>query len=201
MMFATGCERRHGQIATAACHRHRLLRRHHRLRLRLLLRLREDSFILSPIRTRSGATRRTGPPALARPMPISCSTGSNFLPCRGGPFALCYYSGPSTGPEDLSCTLTPDGLYANCQCFDIPFGVYFVDINAILNHSVYENTVAQCGIDGSLCQTTNSAPVCHDQSGDVDSRELISFRPSASIAFPPTELARPAARRRRTPDA
>jgi hypothetical protein len=87
-------------------------------------------------------------------------TGTNFLPCRGGPFALCYYSGPSSGNEDLSCTLTPNGLYANCQCFDIPFGVYFVDINAILNHSVYENTVAQCGADGSLCQTTNSAPVC-----------------------------------------
>jgi hypothetical protein len=87
-------------------------------------------------------------------------TATNFLPCRGGPFALCYYSGPSSGPEDLSCTLTPDGLYANCQCFNIPFGVYFVDINAILNHSVYENTVAQCGADGGLCQTTNSAPVC-----------------------------------------
>jgi hypothetical protein len=29
---------------------------------------------------------------------------SNFLPCRGGPFALCYYSGPNSGPEDLSCT-------------------------------------------------------------------------------------------------
>ena len=87
-------------------------------------------------------------------------TGSNFLPCRGGPFALCYYSGPSTGTEDLSCTLTADGLYANCNCFNIPYGVYFVDINGILNHSVYENTVAQCGIDGSLCETTNSAPVC-----------------------------------------
>jgi hypothetical protein len=87
-------------------------------------------------------------------------TGSNFLPCRGGPFAVCYYSGPSSGSEDLSCTLTPDGLYANCQCFDIPYGVYFVDINAILNHAVYENTVAQCGADGSLCATVNSAPVC-----------------------------------------
>jgi len=87
-------------------------------------------------------------------------TGSNFLPCRGGPFALCYYSGPNSGPEDLSCTLTPDGLYANCECFDIPYGVYFVDINAILNHSVYLNTVAQCGADGSLCGTINSAPVC-----------------------------------------
>jgi hypothetical protein len=87
-------------------------------------------------------------------------TGSNFLPCRGGPFALCYYSGPSSGAEDLSCTLTANGLYANCNCFDIPYGVYFVDINGILNHPVYENTVAQCGIDGSLCQTMNSAPVC-----------------------------------------
>jgi hypothetical protein len=86
--------------------------------------------------------------------------GSNFLPCRGGPFALCYYSGPSSGPEDLSCTLTPDGNYANCRCFDIPYGAYFVDINAILNHSVYEKTLAQCGADGSLCAAVNSAPVC-----------------------------------------
>ena len=85
---------------------------------------------------------------------------SNFVPCRGGPFALCYYSGPNSGPEDLSCTLTPDGEYANCQCFDIPYGVYFVDINAILNYSVYQNTVAQCGSDGSKCATVNSAPVC-----------------------------------------
>ena len=85
---------------------------------------------------------------------------SNFVPCRGGPFALCYYSGPSSGAEDLSCTLTSDGKYANCQCFDIPYGVYFVDINAILNHAVYEQTVAQCGADGSLCATLNSAPVC-----------------------------------------
>ncbi len=85
---------------------------------------------------------------------------SNFVPCRGGPYALCYYSGPSSGPEDLSCTLTSDGHYANCQCFDIPYGVYFVDINAILNHSAYENTIAQCGTDGSRCGTINSAPVC-----------------------------------------
>ncbi len=85
---------------------------------------------------------------------------SNFLPCRGGPFALCYYSGPSSGPEDLSCTLTADGHYANCQCFDIPYGVYFVDINAILNYGVYQDTIAQCGTDGSLCGTINSAPVC-----------------------------------------
>jgi hypothetical protein len=56
---------------------------------------------------------------------------SNFVPCRGGPYALCYYSGPSSAPENLSCTLTPDGEYANCLCYDILYGVYFVDINAI----------------------------------------------------------------------
>jgi hypothetical protein len=85
---------------------------------------------------------------------------SNFVPCRGGPFALCYYSGPSSGSEDLSCKLTPDGKYANCQCFDIPYGVYFVDINSILNDSVYKSTIAQCGANGSACATPNSAPVC-----------------------------------------
>ena len=85
---------------------------------------------------------------------------SNFVPCRGGPYALCYYSGPSSGSQDLSCTLTPDGRYANCLCYDIPYGVYFVDINAILNRKLYEDTIAQCGVDGSLCATINSAPVC-----------------------------------------
>ncbi|MGA6972266.1 MAG: hypothetical protein WBY93_11595, partial [Candidatus Binatus sp.] len=88
------------------------------------------------------------------------TASTNFVPCRGGPFALCYYSGPSSGAENLSCVPTKDGNYANCQCFDIPYGVYFVDINAILNHAVYEKTVAQCGADGSMCTTLNSAPVC-----------------------------------------
>ena len=87
-------------------------------------------------------------------------TASNFVPCRGGPYALCYYSGPNTGSPDLSCVPTPDGKYANCQCYDIPYGVYFVDINAILNHKVYEETIAACGKDGSACGMINSAPVC-----------------------------------------
>jgi hypothetical protein len=52
---------------------------------------------------------------------------SNFLPCKGGPFALCYYSGPT--PE--TCELTKDGKFANCKCFEIPYGKYFDDINAI----------------------------------------------------------------------
>jgi hypothetical protein len=81
---------------------------------------------------------------------------TNFLPCEGGPFALCYYSGPD--PE--SCELTGDGTFANCKCFEIGYGKYFVDINAILDLDEYLETVDVCGSDGSGCQTTNSAPVC-----------------------------------------
>ena len=81
----------------------------------------------------------------------------NFLPCQGGPFALCYYS----GPEPLGCELSADGRIANCNCLNIDYGVYFVDINAILKHSVYQQTVDVCGTDGSECSgQTNKAPVC-----------------------------------------
>jgi hypothetical protein len=83
--------------------------------------------------------------------------GDNFLPCQGGPFALCYYS----GPEPLGCTLSADGRTADCSCLDIAYGVYFVDINAILKHSVHQQTVDVCGADGSKCSgQTNKAPVC-----------------------------------------
>ena len=96
---------------------------------------------------------------------------TNFVPCRGGPYALCYYSGPELRRRGSFLHPTDqDGHYANCQCFDIPYGVYFVDINAILNHSVYEKTIAQCGTDGSMCATINSAPVCQRQSRKSDSR-------------------------------
>jgi len=81
---------------------------------------------------------------------------SNFLPCEGGPIALCYYS----GPEPETCVLNPDGKTANCECFEIPYGKYFVDINAILNLDVYNETIAECETDGSGCTDTNSAPVC-----------------------------------------
>lgn len=81
---------------------------------------------------------------------------TNFLPCEGGPIALCYYS----GPEPETCELTGAGGFALCECFEISYGKYFVDINAILNLDVYLETVDLCGTDGSGCQTTNSAPVC-----------------------------------------
>jgi hypothetical protein len=90
---------------------------------------------------------------------------SNFVQCKGGPFALCYYSGPNTAgnePTNLSCELTPDGKFANCDCYAIPYGTYFVDINAILNYNVYLQTVATCGRDGALCENQpNKAPVCN----------------------------------------
>jgi hypothetical protein len=97
---------------------------------------------------------------------------SNFLPCRGGPFALCYYSGPN--PE--TCTLTEDGRFANCKCFEIPFGTYFVLINGILNYEVYLKTVRKCGEDGSKCQEVNQAPVCEDinQNKFIPGADLIS---------------------------
>ncbi|HSE83565.1 MAG TPA: hypothetical protein VLB01_03365 [Thermodesulfobacteriota bacterium] len=97
---------------------------------------------------------------------------SNFLPCRGGPFALCYYSGPN--PE--TCTLTDDGRSANCECFEIPYGTYFVLISGILNYEVYLKTVRECGEDGSKCQEVNQAPVCEDinQNKFIPGADMIS---------------------------
>lgn len=81
----------------------------------------------------------------------------NFLQCNGGPIALCYYS----GPEPETCTLTEDGRFATCQCFEIPSGPYFVDIHAILNYGVYLKTVNTCGKQGQKCLgEVNKAPVC-----------------------------------------
>ncbi len=88
----------------------------------------------------------------------------NFLPCEGGPIALCYYSGPEADVAglglELPCVQTLDGTAANCECFEVSYGKYFVDINAILNLDVYNDTIEKCGKSGILCQTTNSAPVC-----------------------------------------
>jgi len=78
------------------------------------------------------------------------------LPCLGGPIALCYYS----GPEPETCVLRPEGDIADCKCFEIPYGVYFVLINAILNLNIYNDTIEQCGATGSSCTIPNSAPVC-----------------------------------------
>jgi hypothetical protein len=87
----------------------------------------------------------------------------NFVPCFGGPIALCYYSGPepNQGEPDLSCVVTEDGEFANCRCVEIPLGIYKVDINGILDKEIYQETVKKCGESGADCQNDpNMAPVC-----------------------------------------
>lgn len=88
---------------------------------------------------------------------------SNFVPCFGGPIALCYYSGPAPNDMgvDLSCKVTDDGEFSNCRCVEIPLGPYYVDINGILDKEVYRETVKKCGQTGADCQQSpNMAPVC-----------------------------------------
>ncbi|KRT65146.1 MAG: hypothetical protein XU11_C0034G0009 [Candidatus Dadabacteria bacterium CSP1-2] len=97
---------------------------------------------------------------------------SNFLPCKGGPFALCYYS----GPEPETCVITEDGKFARCKCFEFAYGKYFVDINAILDTEIYLETIAECGLEGSMCQETNQAPVCES----INSGEFIPGADSVS---------------------
>ena len=94
----------------------------------------------------------------------------NFLPCRGGPFALCYYSGPD---GTLPCTvknLKNQGKnVADCSCIEVPYGPYFVDINAIMDLPTYELTVEACGPSGEGCPHPNEAPVCEV----INNRKLI----------------------------
>ena len=70
---------------------------------------------------------------------------TNFLPCTGQ-YALCAES----GPEPLPCTVTPDGRFANCKC-TVQTGLNYVQITAILNEKVYQDTVNVCGADGAKC--------------------------------------------------
>ncbi|WP_119344266.1 hypothetical protein [Facilibium subflavum] len=105
-------------------------------------------------------------------------SNTNFLQClpptgRTFSYALCYYSGPAfpTGSNSenppLPCTLSDDGTYANCTCYEISTDTvsskmpYLVDINAISNLSVYEQTVQACGKNGEKCASSNiTPPVC-----------------------------------------
>lgn len=73
----------------------------------------------------------------------------NFLSCKGAAIALCYYSGPAG--TVTPCTKDKNGL-ANCTCYVIPAGEpYQIDIHAILNADVYQQTVSQCGKNGGKC--------------------------------------------------
>jgi hypothetical protein len=79
---------------------------------------------------------------------------SYFLPCTEQ-FALCFQSGAA--PD--TCTVDSTGRFAKCIC-TVNTSENFVLIGAILNYNVYQQTVAACGIDGSGCQKSDSAPVC-----------------------------------------
>lgn len=102
---------------------------------------------------------------------------SNYLACKletTGPIALCYYSGVPGAPlYTPSCVFSQDKNAAQCSCYEIsknkPAGATYsyVLLNAILNKSVYDQTVAACGTDGSKCLNASNmtgnlpeAPVC-----------------------------------------
>ncbi len=105
-------------------------------------------------------------------------TQANFLACapptgRAFSYALCYYSGPDeptgTTPDNpsLPCTLSPDGTVANCSCYEISTNAvsakipYFVDIHAVSNRYLYDDTVDTCGKQGERCAATDRDPnVC-----------------------------------------
>jgi hypothetical protein len=57
-------------------------------------------------------------------------------------------------------TLRNDPI-SECTCIEIPYGVYYVDINAILDVETYQQTVAYCGQTGENCPNKNQAPVCN----------------------------------------
>jgi hypothetical protein len=81
----------------------------------------------------------------------------NFLSCEGGPFALCYYSGPD---GSLPCDTRTNDPLSKCKCIEIPYGTYYVDIHAILDVDTYRQTIDYCGQSGSKCKRKNQAPVC-----------------------------------------
>lgn len=63
--------------------------------------------------------------------------------------------------------MSADGKSAKCTCYKLtasenPDAPYIVDINAILNRSVYLSTVRTCGHDGSKCgrESGVTPPAC-----------------------------------------
>jgi len=88
---------------------------------------------------------------------VTTST-SDWITCFG-PYALCYYA---------NCTEKPNsyGMIANCSCYET-FGTNYVDINAILNNDVYNETKTFCDANPGECHKPNQAPVCASlSSGD-----------------------------------
>ena len=82
---------------------------------------------------------------------------TNMLLCDSGPYALCFYSGPSdaTGTSKnnvaLPCVMNKDGTVGTCKCLYYASGTSYVDMNGILNENAYYETAQQCGHDGAKC--------------------------------------------------
>jgi len=81
-------------------------------------------------------------------------TPTQFLGCSTQ-FALCFHS----GPEPYPCTLSADGQTANCLC-TVATATNYTLIDGILNYPIYQQTVQQCGPDGSGCPNVGQALVC-----------------------------------------
>ncbi len=109
--------------------------------------------------------------------------GKNFLQCEGGPFALCFYSGPNEAPDGINellpCDTSKYDTVSECTCAVIDAGLYFVDILGILNEDVYEATVAKCGPDGGGCPKAGDAPVCDVVNEKLD--EQAKMFPGANL--------------------
>jgi len=85
----------------------------------------------------------------------TATQSNNMLFCKSGPYALCFFSGPPTatgaqGNSPLPCVVDSEKNVAHCTCVT-ENGPYFVDINAIANFGLYNQTVSQCQSDGSGC--------------------------------------------------
>jgi hypothetical protein len=85
---------------------------------------------------------------------------TNMIMCSGGTYALCFFSGPpektgtNSGNNRLPCELSADRDSANCSCQAYTGGVWFVDINSILNLGAWYQavTMEECGPTGAKCQ-------------------------------------------------
>ena len=87
---------------------------------------------------------------------LACS-----LPANGNPIALCYYSGVPGAPQYTpSCNVSQGGNAAECDCYEInantpgatgKYSYSYVEITAILNQDLYNQTLADCpvGSDGN----------------------------------------------------
>lgn len=89
----------------------------------------------------------------------------------------------------MGCKGDKAGEFADCRCFEIPNGTYFININAILNYYVYLETVKACGQDGSRCTGhPNKAPACkyvndHSLIPGADVISVFSFECANKIPF------------------